>query len=409
MARQRNKLNDKQIKSLNEEGRYNDGGNLYLQVTKTGTKSWLFVYKIANRRRMMGMGSYPDLSLAAARLKASEFRRQLIDGVDVLAARKEERKELRVEMESRKTFEWCAREYMRLHQVEWKNSKHRDQWSSTLETYAFPVIGRLAVSEIKTQHMAKILSPIWHKKWETAKRVRGRIEKILDWAKVLDYRSGENPAVWRGNLEHILPKKSANQQVRHHPALPYSSIPRFISELRLREGVSAKALEFTILCAARTGEILGARWDEMDTQNGVWRIPAERMKAGLEHRVPLSRLANVLIQQLHDARSSDFVFTRKESNRPLSDMVLLQLLKRMGWSQITVHGFRSTFRDWAAEKTSHPGEAVEKALAHAIGGVERAYRRGDLLEKRRSLMEDWSAYCDGKPFTADIIPMRGRS
>ncbi|MCH5374054.1 MAG: site-specific integrase, partial [Planctomycetes bacterium] len=302
---------------------------------------------------------------------------------------------LRDELEAAKSksFDECAAAYIAAHEVGWRNPKHRQQWRNTLSTYASPVIGRLPVADIDTDLVMRVLEPIWTSKPETAGRVRGRIESILDWAATRGYRTGENPARWRGHLDHLLPKRSKVRRVRHHPALPYSEIGGFVAGLRDMDSVAARALEFVILTAARTGEVLGVRWDEVDFETGVWTIPAERMKNGREHRVPLSRAALDVLESVRPLRRNDYVFPGNRPKRPLSNMALTMLLRRMGHDGITVHGFRSTFRDWAAEQTSAPREVAEMALAHTIGdSVEAAYRRGDLFEKRRDLMASWAEF-----------------
>lgn len=291
------------------------------------------------------------------------------------------------------TFEEAAERYIEAHKAGWKNAKHAAQWTTTLKTYAYPLIGESPVQAIDTGLVLKVLEPIWTTKTETANRLRGRIESVLDWARVRGYRERENPARWRGHLEQLLPAPSKVQRVQHHAALPYADLPKFMEALRAQDGVSASALEFAILTVARTGEVIGAKWSEIDLKERVWTIPAERMKAGKEHRVPFSARTLAILKSMKALGSGEYVFPGL-NNKALSNMALLMLLRRMGREDITAHGFRSTFRDWAAERTNFPAEVAEMALAHAVGDkVEAAYRRGDLFAKRRELMTAWAKAC----------------
>ena len=291
------------------------------------------------------------------------------------------------------TFDQCAEVYISAHEVAWKNEKHRQQWRNTLATYVSPVFGLNPVQEIDSDHILRVIEPIWTKKTETARRLRGRIEVILDWAKVRGYRTGENPARWRGHLSHLLPARTKVRLVKHHAALRYTEIPTFMKELRETEGTSAAALEFLILSAARTSEVIYARWREVDMKYEAWTVPAERMKAHREHRVPLSPAAIAVLKRAKELKG-DYVFPGSTPATPLSNMALLMTLGRMNRGDITAHGFRSTFRDWAAERTNFPNEVVEAALAHAIENkTEAAYRRTDFFEKRRQLMDAWAEYC----------------
>jgi integrase len=368
-----------------------DGGNLYLQATvgKNGTvrRSWVFRYEFDQRRHDLGLGSLDTLNLGEAREKARGLRQQLVDGIDPFESRKQARKERlakRAAEARAMTFEQCARECIESHADGWKNAKHAAQWVSTLKTYAYPILGDLAVDDIATAHVVRVLQPIWKDKPETASRVRGRIEKVLGWATVRGFRSGDNPARWRGHLQELFAAKGKIRPVNHHAALPYTDVPAFMSELRDRNSLSARALEFTVLTAVRTGETIGATWDEIDFAAKTWTIPANRMKAAKAHRVPLSDRAAEILASL--PREGEHIF-------PLSNMAMLELLRGMR-PGTTVHGFRSSFRDWAAERTSYPNHVAEAALAHTIGDkVEKAYRRGDLLEKRRRLMADWAQWC----------------
>ena len=374
-----------------------DGGNLYLQATfgkndtETGEptirRSWVFRYEFRGRRHDLGIGSLDTFDLAEARERAKGLRQQLADGIDPFTAKRQKEKEdlAKLAAEARAmTFREAAEKCVRAHRAGWKNAKHAAQWSSTLETYAYPVIGDLAVDDISTPHVIKVLEPIWKEKPETASRVRGRIEKVLGWATVRGFRSGDNPARWRGHLQELFAAKSKVRAVEHHAAVPFTDVPAFAVELRARNSLSARALEFTILTAMRTGETIGAKWDEIDFAAKTWTIPAARMKAGKAHKVPLSARALEILAAL--PREGEHIF-------PLSNMAMLELLRGMR-KGTTVHGFRSSFRDWAAERTSYPNHVAEAALAHAIGDkVEKAYRRGDLFEKRRRLMGDWASWC----------------
>jgi integrase len=368
-----------------------DGGNLYLQATigKNGTvrRSWVFRYELDQRRHDLGLGSLDTLNLVEARERARGLRQQILDGLDPFAARRQAKKErlAKLAAEARAmTFKQCADECIKSHADGWKNAKHAAQWVSTLQTYAYPVLGDLAVDDIATAHVVRVLQPIWKDKPETASRVRGRIEKVLGWATVRGFRSGDNPARWRGHLQELFAAKSKVRPVEHHAALPYTDVPAFMAELRGRNSLSARALEFTVLAAVRTGETIGATWDEIDFAAKTWTIPAGRMKAAKPHRVPLSDRAAEILASL--PREGEHIF-------PLSNMAMLELLRGMR-PGTTVHGFRSSFRDWAAERTSYPNHVAEAALAHTIGDkVEKAYRRGDLFAKRGRLMSDWALWC----------------
>lgn len=342
----------------------------------------------------MGLGAVSVVSLAEARDTALDLRRQIHRGTDPLEARRLGVEQARREVANAQTFKDCAEAYVAAHKAGWRNEKHGAQWEATLATYAYPVIGTSPVQDIGTAAVMRVLDPIWSVKPETAKRLRGRIESVLDWAAVREFRRGENPARWRGHLDKLLPAPSKVRQVEHHPALPFAEIADFMTSLRGQRGVAASALEFAIFTAARTSETIEAEWREIDFEKKLWTIPGERMKAGKQHRVPLSDAAIAVLRQMEKIRESGFVFPGAKRNRPLSNMSLLQLLKRMGRSDITVHGFRATFRSWCSECTDFPSELAEMALAHAIRDkVEAAYRRGDLLERRYELMAQWAAYC----------------
>jgi integrase len=393
------------------EGYHGDGGNLWLQVTPGG-RSWLFRYRWAGRQREMGLGALTEVSLAEARGRAAICRRLVRGGVDPIE-RKRATAAQRVAAEAKHlSFKRAAERYIEAHKAGWKSDKHAAQWTATLDAYAHPVLGALSVRDIDTGAVLKVLEPIWAEKAETASRVRGRIEAVLDWARVRGHRDGENPARWRGHLDKLLPKRSKVQTVKHHAALPYKAMNGFWEDLKSREGVGAEALRFTILTAARTGEVIGAQWTEIDLKDKVWIIPPTRMKAGREHRVPLSHLAVEVLERLAPLRrdDTDWVFPGLKAGKPLSSMAMLMLLRQMEWDDLTAHGFRSTFRDWAAEMTAFPGEMVEMALAHTIGDkTEAAYRRGDMFERRRRLMSDWATFCITAPKAASNVRSIGEA
>lgn len=393
-------LTAKTIEKLVKDGTskmHNDGDGLYLRVKSPGSASWLYRYRTNGKLRDMGLGAYPAVTLSEARDLATDARKLAKTGTDPLEARKRSRAELAVEQRRAAalatTFESVAQDYIDSQRAGWKNAKHASQWSNTLATYAFPVIGDLPPNEITTEHLLKILRPIWTQVPETASRVRNRIELVLDAAKAVGLREGENPARWRGHLDKLFPKRSKVSRVVHHPALPWQEAPAFITELRNHNSLSHRALEMTILTCCRTSEVLEARWDELDLNEGIWTIPEERMKAGKSHRIPLTSPLRSLLESLNRIDDSPFLFPGQKEGKSLSNMSMLMTLRRMGYKHITVHGFRSTFRDWAAENTSHPRDVCEQALAHTLeSSVESAYRRGDMFEKRRKLMEDWAQY-----------------
>jgi integrase len=388
------KLTPLQVKNLKEPGLYLDGLGLMLKVTEHGSKSWIHRYMRHGAAHWMGLGPYPEVSLAEAREHHAENRKKLRAGIDPLAERQGIAATAKADRAKAVTFNWCAEKYIKAHEPEWTNPKHAEQWRSTLKTYAAPIIGTLDVAKVETSHVVKIVEPIWHEKAETASRLLGRIASVLDWATVYKHREGENPARWKGHIDMILPARNKAQTVKHHAALPYAQINSLMPQLRAQVGIAARALEFVILTAARSGEVRGATWAEIDEEAGVWVIPAERMKAKREHRVPLSEDAKRLIKSMRDIKSGDLIFPGMKKDKPLSDMSLSAVLKRMEKTDITVHGFRSTFKDWAAEVSHYPNEMSEMALAHTIGdAVEAAYRRGDMVEKRREMMQTWANYC----------------
>ena len=400
------------VNRLKAPGMYADGGGLYLQVTVNArdgepAKSWIYRYMLHGKAREMGLGSINAVTLQHARDKAFECRQLRAEGIDPIDARKTVRDQARLDSAKAITFKKASAEYIGAHRAGWRNAKHAAQWSATLATYAEPIIGDLSVQAIDTGLVLKVLEPIWTAKPETASRLRGRMESVLDWAKVRGYRQGENPARWRGHLDKLLPARSKVRRVEHHPALPYADLPEFMAALRAQEGTAARALEFAILTATRTGEAMGARWGEIDVAQQTWTIPAERMKAGKEHRVPLSGRALAIIEQMAAIRSGDHVFAGAKAGRPLSNMAFLMLLRRMGRGDLTAHGFRSSFRDWAAERTNFPAEVAEMTLAHAVGSkVETAYRRGNLFQKRRQLIEAWAKFCAAPTSGGGVVPLR---
>jgi integrase len=396
----RDKLTKARVEREKAPGRYGDGGGLWLQVTPSGTKSWLLRYQLDGRARHMGMGSFPDVTLVEARERARLARLRLSEGVDPIDERSKRRAEQRRTAAATVTFREAAMAVIASREASWNREHHR-QWLSTMEHHAYPVLGRLPVAAIDTPLVLRCVEPIWKSRQVTADRVRQRIEVVLNWAAARGFRSGDNPARWRGHLEHIL-KDDAT--VAHLAALPYSELPAFLQELRSREGVAPRALEFGILTACRTNEVLGALWSEIN--GGLWTIPAERMKAGKAHVVPLCNTVQNLLDKL-PRETSDWLFIGARTGRPLERHAMRDTLTAMGVAA-TVHGFRSTFRDWASECTGYPPDVCKMALAHSIPDkVEAAYRRGDLLEKRRRLMEDWAAFCAAPVAErAAVVPLR---
>ncbi|MGV7241545.1 tyrosine-type recombinase/integrase [Caballeronia sp. M23-90] len=398
MARPIKKLSAVKVRQEKAPGYYSDGGGLYLQISPSASKSWIFRYSPAGvltetgkrKQREVGLGSYLNVTLEAAREKAEGMRRLIGGGGDPMAMKQKERARIAAKM----TFTQCATAYIEAQTPGWKNAKHAEQWTNTLTTYAAPVIGAKDVALVDTTDVRQILEPIWTTKNETASRVRGRIEKVLAWAATRGLRSSENPARWKGHLDTLLAKPSAVQGDEHHASIPYAEIAGFIESLRAMDGVAAKALEFCVYTAARTNEIIGAQWAEIDLEAKLWTVPAERMKMKKEHRVPLSGRAVAILKAMEKVRQDDFVFPGLKKDNGLSNMSLLAVLKRMERADLTVHGFRSTFRTWAAETTNFPRELAEKALAHAVRSeVEAAYQRGDLLAKRGKMMDAWASYC----------------
>lgn len=403
MPRVVKELTDLAVKNLRQPGYHAVGGvpGLHLQVTGGGGRSWILRYTAGVKpetgkpwRRDLGLGSYPEVSLSRAREKARAARELVADEVDPITERKAARSAMLAARLSEITFEKAAHQFIESKSAEWKaGGKSADQWTSSLKEYAFPVIGSLRVGDVDRVHVLRVLEPIWTTKTTTADRVRQRTEAVLDWATVRGYRQGDNPARWKGYLDKVLPSPGKVSKVKHHAALPAADTPAFMARLRKQEGIAPRALEFAILTAARSGEVRGATWDEIDLDSSVWTVSAERMKAKKEHRVPLSGAAITLLKLLRRLEGTELVFPPPRGSKPLSDNTLTAVLKRMG-VPVTAHGFRSTFRDWTSEETHYPREVAEMALAHTIGDkVEAAYRRGDLFEKRSALMSDWSEFC----------------
>jgi integrase len=395
-------------------GLHLDAAGLYLRVSKTSetsksaASSWVFRYMLNGKAREMGLGSYPGVSLGTARKLAEEQRSLKGRGIDPIDARDASRIAQRVEAARSITFRDCAKAYVQAHAGKWKNAKHAKQWEATLEAHVMPVLGDIPVSAVDRALVIKVLEPIWSEIPETASRVRGRMEAILAWAEMRDYRTGDNPAAWKGRLDKVFPPRSEVQQIEHHAALPYAEVADFVASLTAQEGTASQALMFTILTAARTGEVTGARWSEFDMDKSQWTVPGARMKNGREHRVPLSPPAmKVLRHQLKLTGGEGYVFPGMRPKKPLSNMAMLMLLERMKRDDLTVHGFRSTFRDWVEEQTAYPGSVAEAALAHAVGDkVEAAYRRGDLFEKRKQLMNAWARHCTTPAQSGKVIPIK---
>jgi integrase len=402
------------VRHVKRAGRYSDGRNLYLQVRQstrkelitTANKSWVFRYERFGKDTWMGLGPYPDVSLRDARELAGKARRQLIRGIDPLTDKRAHQCAARTEYDDRLTFAECAEQYVESQAPGWSNPKHIDQWRNTLKNLAGPIIGRLPVDQVDTALVMRCIEPIWTTRTETASRLRGRIEAVLDWATVRSYRQGDNPARWRGHLDKLLPRASQVARVKHHPALPYTEVGAFMQQLREDSGVASRALDLTILTAARTNEVIQAEWSEFDLDLKTWTVPAERMKSKREHRVPLSDAAVAALKAVK-GRSKRYVFPGHKRGSHLSNTAMLQVLKRLGRTGITVHGFRSTFRDWCAESTNYPSDVAEMALAHTLRDkTEAAYRRGDLFEKRSRLMTDWARYCSKPAEPAKVIGIR---
>jgi integrase len=382
----------KDLAKITQPGRYAVGHGAYLQIANGGTRSWLFRYRVNDKQHHMGLGSCEYVSLQEARQKAWEAQRQRLNGVDPLDAKRNAKRQQRASHVRTMTFKQCAIAYIAAHEPSWRGNRSHLQWTQSLQKHVFPEIGHLPISDIDTPRVLSVLEPIWTQVPETARRVRNRIELILDYASAKEMRMGDNPARWRGLLENLLPEQRRANGVKHLAAMSWRDIPAFMRKLRAEPDNAARALELAILCASRPGEVLGARWCEIDFETGTWIIPAERMKGHKEHRAPLSRRALELLANM--PRAGEHVFIGRGDARP-SGHTLVRVLRRMGYAKLTAHGFRSAFRDWAAEQTTYPNLVIEQALAHTVGSaVERAYRRGDLLDQRRRLMQDWADFCD---------------
>ncbi|MBB5051547.1 MAG: site-specific integrase [Afipia sp.] len=400
------RLTATQLKSFTERGRYADGGGLWFQVSAFNTRAWIFQYRIGGRVRQKGLGPYPQVGLEKARKKAGKCRDQLDDGIDPIA-------DTKAQARKKTTFKQMATAYVEAQAPGWRNAKHRQQWTNTLTTYVYPDIGDEAVCDVDKTKVLKVLKPVWAKTPETAERIRGRIEKILDYAKSNGAREGDNPAAWRGNLAHDFPGRSRLARVKNHEAMPYTAVPGFMTELRKRDSISARALEFTILTAARTGAVIGATWHELDLAEKLWTVPPDRAGVKIEGNkpkvVPLCDRAITILKALPREDGNPHVFVGGTRGKGISNMAMLELVRGMVRKGMTVHGFRSSFKDWAAECTRYENIVSEAALWHAVADkVEAAYRRGDLLEKRRRLMRDWMNYCAQPPAKRDgvVTPLR---
>lgn len=410
MPRVARELSPIEVRRLTLPGFHAVGGatGLYLQVTESGARSWVLRIKIGDRRRDMGLGSFVDVPLARAREKARERREEIERGIDPIAEKRAARAALRAAAAKTVTFDEAARRVVAMKVQEFRNSKHSAQWSSTLTSYASPVVGKLPVEAIELGHVTQILSPIWATKTETATRLRQRIEAVLDYATAHGLRSGPNPARWKGSLDAVLPKPAKLRKVQHHRALPIDELPGFLAELRQRPGIAARRLEFVILTACRSGEARGACRSEIDVKAKLWTIPPERMKTGKPHRVPLSDEAMALLEALPRIAGTDLLFSAPRGGGELSDVALLAVMRRMGVDAVP-HGMRSTFRDWCSERTAYPRDVAEMALAHAIGDkVEAAYRRGELLEKRQRMMQDWAWFVTMPRPPVEVVELAAR-
>jgi integrase len=413
-------LTVKKIGRLTEPGRYGDGHGLYLQVVNRNNRSWIFRWERGGHEHWMGLGPLHTFNLDQARERAREARQKIRDGIDPLQARREAEATARLASAKAMSFAEAAEQFVAQNESGWSNAKHRRQVMGTLRTFAFPIIGALPVAGIDTGLVLRVLEqpvaaergnpagPFWIARPETASRVRGRVEAVLAWATVRGHRSGDNPAAWRNHLDQVLPKQGRAARVEHHAALPYAQLPAFMAELRAREGVAARALEFTILVAARSGEVAGARWSEIDLETATFTVPGARMKSRKEHRAPLPVAAVELLAKLPREDGNPRVFIGSRRGAGLGPAAMSSMLARMGRGDVTVHGFRSAFRDWAAERTNYANHVVEQVLAHSIGSaVEKAYRRGDLLDQRRKIMELWGGYCSGPAVQGGaVVPMR---
>src|SRR5215469_11256791 len=403
MPRYAHPLSSRRVQSLKTRGFYCDGGGLYLQVSKSGSKSWVFRYAIGGHKRDMGLGSIATFTLVEARERARKMRQLVAEGIDPI----DDRKAKRAGSASMLTFRQCSERYVASHEAGWRNGG--TEWLASLAKHVFPVFGDIGVAAIDLPLVLKAIEPLWARQPVRMNIVRNRVEMVLDWAKVRGLRQGGNPARWKGHLETLLPNRKKVAPVIHRAALPYREIAAFMVELRKLTDTSARVLEFQILTAARSGEVVAARWDEINMTAGMWTIAGERMKAGREHRVPLSQAAMAVLEQQAAVREGEFVFAGRRPSQPINIDASMRPIEKLG-RDITAHGFRSAFRDWAAEQTNFPREIAEASLAHTIGdAVERAYQRGDFLAKRRQLIEAWGRYCAAPcpAATAELIPIGG--
>lgn len=404
MAKTINRLSAIKVSKTNKAGWYADGAGLYLQVSKTGSRSWVYRYEIAGKERRHGLGSYPTQSLDDARTDADRCRKLRRQGIDPIEYKKQKNANQRLDNAKAFTFKQCALSYIDSHKLGWKNPKHEMYWRNTLETYAYPIIGELSVQHVDTGLVLAVVEPLWGTKTETASRIRQRIENILDWAKVRGYREGENPARWRGHLSTQLPERSKVQKVKHFPSMPYAKLPIYFNELRQVNTIAAKALAFTILTATRATEARECRWSEIDIKEKTWTIPPERMKGGNEHRIPLPDETLKILKEIK-GYDSELLFPGIKHGQSISEATIRKLLRK-SHDGLTVHGFRSSFRDWCAEMTAYPREVAEAALAHTLGNAtEAAYQRGDLFAKRFKLMNAWSTYCTTDKVESEVIPI----
>jgi integrase len=408
VARPYHRLKDGMLRRLGP-GRHADGAGLYLVVGASGSRSWIFRYRVHGRLHDYGLGPLRDVTLAMARAKSLDCRRARLAGIDPINERRERRQQEKLEIARAITFAQAAEQFITANRAGWRNHRSEEQWRQTLATYVLPVIGGLSVAAIDTTLVLKVLEPIWATKTQTATRVRGRIDAILNWAATRGYRQGESPARWKGHLENLLPKPAKVHTIENHPALVHGEVGAFMAELRQQAGMPARVLEFAILTAARTNEAIGARWAEIDLTERVWTVPKERMKAHREHKVPLSDPALAILTAVAPLRRNGFVFPGTRPQRPVGSSALKQVLRRMRRDGVTAHGFRSSFRDFAAERTAFPAEIAELSLAHTVGtAVERAYRRSDLFDKRRKLMDAWGGYCAVAVNSGEVVPLRRR-
>jgi integrase len=407
VTRTLNRLSTLKVARAKRAGMYADGGSLYLRVADGGSKQWVFRYHANGRLRDMHLGPVHTLTLAEARERATEARKLRLDGIDPLTHKRARVAALRAADATAMTFKQCAEGFVKDNEMEWTSAVHRNQWQRSLQAYVYPVLGSLPVAAIDTPLVLRAIKPLWSRAPVTASRVRGRIENVLGWATVHHYRGGSNPAVWKGLLEHALPARTKVAKVEHHEALPYENVGAFMAALRGQDSVAARCLEFITLTAARSGEAINAVWDEIN--GAIWIVPASRMKGGREHRVPLSGAALAVLTSMRAIRDSDYIFPGRFQGRPVGHAVVRRLAKQAAGTDTTVHGLRSTFRDWVAERTSSPREVAEMALAHIVGSdVERAYQRSDLFDKRRRLMDAWALFCGKPSASGKVVAIGGR-